>query len=43
MIEWFLGLFRKETVEEKIIKELRKGGYPPFHDKDKRFFMGRKR
>jgi hypothetical protein len=39
MIEWFLGLFQKETMEEKIIRKLRKGGYPPFHDKDKRFFI----
>tara|TARA_R110002020_G_scaffold18561_4_gene64646 strand:+ start:457 stop:576 length:120 start_codon:yes stop_codon:yes gene_type:complete len=38
VIEWFIGLFRKETAEEKIIKELRKGGYPPYNDKHLRWW-----
>jgi|TARA_R110001592_G_scaffold3037_2_gene16901 hypothetical protein len=38
MMEWLIRFFRKETEQEKIIKELKKGGYPPFHDKDRRWW-----
>jgi len=34
MIKWFISLFRKETKDEKIIRKLREGGYPPYNDKN---------
>jgi hypothetical protein len=40
MIKWFINLFRKETKDEKIIQQLKKGGYPPYNDKNIRRHRG---